>query len=1130
MFIFNTNKPDNSPTLRIGNTVPEGDVNLAYVVTKSLDPATNVQVVDCAGASIDNLSRFLQLNAIAVSDLNGQLHYLNDNSIDQTPIPISDLVITSRFYDGKLDVSDALYYEYSPSSNVGEMPGLSGLYTGDSITVTNDDGSTLDPSNLCQIYLTPTSTSGVYTAIIYTSFNTTTTQTFLVRYNQVSGSTIIPGHVETLNAAPLYTNQLMSDVLSAEQDTPIYAITDAANGYDVFVPAVAEYDPRTWQYFSWQLTGKDSDNNIYTTGPIADRMLPLTSVLDIETGDYADCSRILTIGGLDVAGLEALLPPGLDNYELLSSVPAVAVSINGDMAEAMASISSPVWMPVTTDMYVDQGIDYCCTVFPKRNVSSLSWDWKATGSGTVSNAATIGDGNFTSIINGVTNVIPATNVGNITVYNIPGRSASIHTDVGVLLTNQADSNQADFNNVLCLDTNSNVNISMAEGMPAASATISFAVNVTSAVTIDLGFSHSNQLTISLNGVQQYQSLTDNASIVNLTFQPGWNDLEFDYLDTDLTSVSQCVMIDTAPIRCDNSYIYLNEPLTTYLTTAGATYKINSQMPTVSSWSTTLSGTASATYSGSVWVTSLLDSNNDPITTLPTSPAGAPSNLDGFSWTGVTWSNQDVVMVISSNAIVTTVSISDSQNVALPYTFKGQFYKSDGIVSISGIDTIKNLCGITDDMTTGLYLEIVSGDAYGNNTTPNANFRWVNNGIWMVDADGNNIVQWVDIEETGQLIGWTNIQSMLGAPIFAIECTPASASYEQVFVTVPEVADPNLDNWYMAVQNGVFESTITLPPGNYEACPELINYQDKSVTLHYAVPEYAWQPFNPQIPYLTVIDGDAAWIDEHTLQLPNIPLSSVSLLTLNAGSPNSIILTVADINNATGMVTVAETLHDTDNISANYIYSTSSYEYRGYTAFGQFWHLDLNPSPGHQMFASVHNTPVGTSYAIPGDFPSLNASVGQDVPTSNLLYLCIYVYLRPMAAVYNGVLIPGSSHPTTVMHTTEASYFDPTSVFYDPTVILLARVYVHPSSSQSDITVVDTRVRGGGLKAGYTDNNLWDIGLLNGTAYPENGIILARFPSSILTQNGGQFTEADVTAAVNRHLAYGVAAIIEYFDD
>jgi hypothetical protein len=136
-------------------------------------------------------------------------------------------------------------------------------------------------------------------------------------------------------------------------------------------------------------------------------------------------------------------------------------------------------------------------------------------------------------------------------------------------------------------------------------------------------------------------------------------------------------------------------------------------------------------------------------------------------------------------------------------------------------------------------------------------------------------------------------------------------------------------------------------------------------------------------------------------------------------------------------------------------------------------------------------------------------------------------MRPVAVTYNGDTIKGSVRRYTVFHTSEGGYFDPQNSLYDPTVLLLAKVYVRPSSAPEDIIVLDTRTRGGGLKDEYNNQNYWDIGMTNGDAYPSQGIVIAHFPQTILKQYGGQFTESEVETAVNRYLAFGVKAIIEY---
>ena len=111
--------------------------------------------------------------------------------------------------------------------------------------------------------------------------------------------------------------------------------------------------------------------------------------------------------------------------------------------------------------------------------------------------------------------------------------------------------------------------------------------------------------------------------------------------------------------------------------------------------------------------------------------------------------------------------------------------------------------------------------------------------------------------------------------------------------------------------------------------------------------------------------------------------------------------------------------------------------------------------------------------------------------------------------------------------------------YTEQVQKLAKIYVKPNSNRSDITVIDTRQRGGGLKESISQdlidkfepeaNYYWDIGFLDGKAYPGNSVVIVRLPKTILKEHGGRFTESEVEAAVDKHIAFGSYYIIEYVD-
>ena len=104
---------------------------------------------------------------------------------------------------------------------------------------------------------------------------------------------------------------------------------------------------------------------------------------------------------------------------------------------------------------------------------------------------------------------------------------------------------------------------------------------------------------------------------------------------------------------------------------------------------------------------------------------------------------------------------------------------------------------------------------------------------------------------------------------------------------------------------------------------------------------------------------------------------------------------------------------------------------------------------------------------------------------------------------------------------------------------IGEVHVVQTLSLSDISMLDTRVLGGGIREKEIEAALklqnevswyWDIGNWDGTAYPGMGAILVHLPRYILKEMGGDFEREQVEDIVKRHVASGSYVIIRYYDE
>lgn len=203
-----------------------------------------------------------------------------------------------------------------------------------------------------------------------------------------------------------------------------------------------------------------------------------------------------------------------------------------------------------------------------------------------------------------------------------------------------------------------------------------------------------------------------------------------------------------------------------------------------------------------------------------------------------------------------------------------------------------------------------------------------------------------------------------------------------------------------------------------------------------------------------------------------------------------------------------------------------------------YRLDLNPSPGHTH--TVAND--GFFEWIPVESPGSSISQ-KEKPSTELLVKPVHVYLRPaFIRDKTGKVIEGTQSSETIFHTDESHWFNEKDYKFDPTMFRLGKIIVQANSKlHADTVVLDTRTRGGGLDEALSRKIIesvhkeslhhWDIGYFDGQAYQENGVMIIRLPKTILKnkKNPNGFHETEVYEAVQKHKAYGVLPIIEYYD-
>jgi hypothetical protein len=171
---------------------------------------------------------------------------------------------------------------------------------------------------------------------------------------------------------------------------------------------------------------------------------------------------------------------------------------------------------------------------------------------------------------------------------------------------------------------------------------------------------------------------------------------------------------------------------------------------------------------------------------------------------------------------------------------------------------------------------------------------------------------------------------------------------------------------------------------------------------------------------------------------------------------------------TGWIFTAE-----DNSAVSYIDST-------YTISSELFDIfDCCPVVGHTMYIS-----------------------SQELDTTELIDIPVYVYALPHLVELNGIVISGDGNRA-IYHTADATIFDPDSARYNPLAMLIAVVTMRPDA-KARATVIDTRRGGGGIddlsipsarRIDQSIESFYDIGHMDGDAYLKGGTVVVTLPTA-----------------------------------
>ncbi|SFJ65809.1 hypothetical protein SAMN02799624_05418 [Paenibacillus sp. UNC496MF] len=572
-----------------------------------------------------------------------------------------------------------------------------------------------------------------------------------------------------------------------------------------------------------------------------------------------------------------------------------------------------------------------------------------------------------------------------------------------------------------------------------------------------------------------------------------------------------------------------------------------------------------------------------------SKAAIPADVENFSWNRIWITGGDTVSLSigPSNEVNAQANVPPIVPVGTPITWPqtaDMIYKHEDVKSLGALfaeEGIYSKLGIPSDVPKDqVLLRIERGDISGRNKEFRVNYRWryTLGSMEKFEVDqayaGVNRMRLKNVLKPGSsdlldglvvdLAAWTNFEELEAVPILAIKLD----DNRKIEVEKPKVAMSEMEtqNWYVRVKNGRVKRRLQLPyfeaaekvPQIYMSYPELISYAPRSaeltteIVMDYTIPEYTNQSFYKR-PVMLVERETPIILNEKTIQTRFTPIvlsSDVGISYLEVEAlriNNSRKLRVADVDAKKGIIYLHDKIRDQDEVIVQYAYEEDWYTYRGFerknetTGKTDFFHLDLNPSPGHKFTMAMR----GLRRWVPGDMVAGDYTVEEHV-SNELLVRQMHIYLRPTSIwVRQGTeltLIEGTSRTTGIFHTDEDFWFDPEDYYYDPSMLRIGKFTVQPNSTaKKDMIILDTRSRGGGLDEALSKAIIksvnqeslynWDIGYFDGEAYQENGVFIIRLPRSILRSpnNPDGFHESEIQAAVAKYKAYGNLPIIEYVD-
>jgi hypothetical protein len=357
------------------------------------------------------------------------------------------------------------------------------------------------------------------------------------------------------------------------------------------------------------------------------------------------------------------------------------------------------------------------------------------------------------------------------------------------------------------------------------------------------------------------------------------------------------------------------------------------------------------------------------------------------------------------------------------------------------------------------------------------------------------------------------------PVYGIKTRNESS----VKLRNPSVELGHTDVWPIMVGTGSFSKQIFISNELADGSASFLrDYGNKTLTAHYILRDGYKGPWSDLLgrPYRDIVDERPRLLSDTTIVVNHAPIASIQEPTINQLPSDPVkpffavyrresfngswvqvpLWEIKEYNLNKGTITLANPLKEYDNRLVKVSYTSRNYTHQ--YKFGDGKKINLNP----YIMRALKDDPDHISVL--------------DKP--------LYVYLKPSFVVDNetGIVISETKQEDIIGTTSSNTIFNPLQADYDPLAYRLGIIFVTSSMKVEDLTLLDTRVRGGGAQHHLKLSELnaeagsyWDSPAEQPYSYQKGGFVIIRLPQEI-TQDFA--SEEDLRKVIDRNITAGVA--------